>query len=247
MSESDGLRRRRPTRSPPPSPQLSSTIPPAGCCRTSSGDAEVILPAFELYVAAVPATRRDLHSPRPTPALRCGSAGPQLLDLRTGGIVRCGARRPLGPDVRPRFQLARSSPSTTPPSRCTTASSWPPCRRSSRGLGSVFLRDMLGRADPEGMPAYHEATSPRNQRLTSGTATSRWRVRPARRRSAAVAHVAGTALARACRADAPWADEAGTGRPSAQDRAARQARASAVPATCDTASDRRQAGRTRSA
>ena len=32
-----------------------------------------------------------------------------------------------------------------------------------------------------------------------------------------------------------------------QDHAARQARASAVPATCDTASDRRQAGRTRSA
>ena len=35
----------------------------------------------------------------------------------------------------------------------------------SRGIGSAFLRDMLGRADQEGMPAYHEATSPRNRAL----------------------------------------------------------------------------------
>ena len=34
-----------------------------------------------------------------------------------------------------------------------------------RGIGSMFLRDMLGRADREGMPAYHEATSPRNRAL----------------------------------------------------------------------------------
>jgi GNAT superfamily N-acetyltransferase len=35
----------------------------------------------------------------------------------------------------------------------------------SRGIGSAFLRDMLARADDEGMPAYHEATSPRNRAL----------------------------------------------------------------------------------
>lgn len=35
----------------------------------------------------------------------------------------------------------------------------------SRGIGSAFLRDMLQRADAEGMPAYHEATSPRNRAL----------------------------------------------------------------------------------
>ena len=34
-----------------------------------------------------------------------------------------------------------------------------------RGIGSAFLRDMLARADGEGMPAYHEATSPRNRAL----------------------------------------------------------------------------------
>jgi GNAT superfamily N-acetyltransferase len=35
----------------------------------------------------------------------------------------------------------------------------------SRGIGSAFLRAMLARADREGMPAYHEATSPRNRAL----------------------------------------------------------------------------------
>jgi GNAT superfamily N-acetyltransferase len=34
-----------------------------------------------------------------------------------------------------------------------------------RGIGSAFLRDVLQRADTEGMPAYHEATSPRNRVL----------------------------------------------------------------------------------
>ncbi|WP_421120017.1 GNAT family N-acetyltransferase [Aquihabitans daechungensis] len=34
-----------------------------------------------------------------------------------------------------------------------------------QGIGSVFLRDMLGRADREQMPAYHEATTPRNRAL----------------------------------------------------------------------------------
>lgn len=34
-----------------------------------------------------------------------------------------------------------------------------------RGIGSAFLRDMLARADREQMPAYHEATTPRNRAL----------------------------------------------------------------------------------
>lgn len=34
-----------------------------------------------------------------------------------------------------------------------------------RGIGSAFLREMLERADREGMPAYHEATTPRNRAL----------------------------------------------------------------------------------
>ena len=34
-----------------------------------------------------------------------------------------------------------------------------------RGIGSAFLRQMLERADREGMPAYHEATTPRNRAL----------------------------------------------------------------------------------
>ena len=34
-----------------------------------------------------------------------------------------------------------------------------------RGIGSTLLRQMLARADREGMPAYHEATTPRNRAL----------------------------------------------------------------------------------
>jgi GNAT superfamily N-acetyltransferase len=34
-----------------------------------------------------------------------------------------------------------------------------------RGIGSAFLRDQLQRADQERMPAYHEATTPRNRAL----------------------------------------------------------------------------------
>lgn len=35
----------------------------------------------------------------------------------------------------------------------------------SQGIGSAFLRDVLQRADHDGMPAYHEATTPRNRAL----------------------------------------------------------------------------------
>ena len=34
-----------------------------------------------------------------------------------------------------------------------------------RGIGSAFLRQMLERADREGRPAYHEATTRRNRAL----------------------------------------------------------------------------------
>ena len=34
-----------------------------------------------------------------------------------------------------------------------------------QGIGSAFLRDVLARADRDGMPAYHEATTPRNRAL----------------------------------------------------------------------------------
>jgi GNAT superfamily N-acetyltransferase len=34
-----------------------------------------------------------------------------------------------------------------------------------RGIGSAFLRRMLARADRDGTPAYHEATTPRNRAL----------------------------------------------------------------------------------
>jgi GNAT superfamily N-acetyltransferase len=35
----------------------------------------------------------------------------------------------------------------------------------SQGIGSALLRDVLQRADRDGVPAYHEATTPRNRAL----------------------------------------------------------------------------------
>ena len=71
----------------------------------------------------------------------------------------------LGPGVDRLFHLEEAFARTTRPSRCTTANSCRPCRLQGRGIGSAFLRDMLQRADADELPAYHEATSPRNRVL----------------------------------------------------------------------------------
>ena len=71
-----------------------------------------------------------------------------------------------GPEAERGFQLAevfeQHHPSE-PLYYCNFLSTVPAFQ--GRGIGSAFLRDMLGRADREGMPAYHEATSPRNRAL----------------------------------------------------------------------------------
>jgi GNAT superfamily N-acetyltransferase len=72
----------------------------------------------------------------------------------------------LGPDADRAFQLgeifAEHHPNE-PLYYCQFLATIPAFQ--GRGIGSAFLRDMLQRADSEGMPAYLEATSPQNRAL----------------------------------------------------------------------------------
>jgi GNAT superfamily N-acetyltransferase len=72
----------------------------------------------------------------------------------------------LGPDADRAFQLGEIFAEHHPDEPlyyCQFLATVPAFQ--GRGIGSAFLRDMLQRADSERMPAYHEATSPRNRAL----------------------------------------------------------------------------------
>jgi GNAT superfamily N-acetyltransferase len=72
----------------------------------------------------------------------------------------------LGPDADRAFQLGEIFAEHHPHEGlyyCQFLATVPAFQ--GRGIGSAFLRDMLQRADSERMPAYHEATSPRNRAL----------------------------------------------------------------------------------
>ena len=72
----------------------------------------------------------------------------------------------VGPDIDRFGQLAetfdRYHPSD-PLYYCNFLATLPAMQ--GRGIGSALLRDVLARADQEAMPAYHEATTPRNRAL----------------------------------------------------------------------------------
>jgi GNAT superfamily N-acetyltransferase len=72
----------------------------------------------------------------------------------------------VGPDLRRFEQLAETFAQHHPPEPlyyCQFLATVPAFQ--GRGIGSTLLRRMLARADREGMPAYHEATTPRNRAL----------------------------------------------------------------------------------
>jgi GNAT superfamily N-acetyltransferase len=78
----------------------------------------------------------------------------------------CALAELVGPEV-PRFeQLAETFERHHPEGPlyyCQFLATAPAVQ--GRGIGSAFLQQMLARADHEGMPAYHEATTPRNRAL----------------------------------------------------------------------------------
>jgi GNAT superfamily N-acetyltransferase len=127
---------------------------------------EVILPNFEVYV--------DAYLPHGETYLTADGNGaavwlPPNTELFTPDQEQAFGEALadlLGPDVDRVFQLeeifAEHHPDE-PLYYCQFLATVPAFQ--SRGIGSAFLRDMLQRADSERMPAYHEATSPRNRAL----------------------------------------------------------------------------------
>jgi GNAT superfamily N-acetyltransferase len=127
---------------------------------------EVILPNFEVYV--------DAYLPHGETYLTADGNGaavwlPPNTELFTPDQEQAFGEALadlLGPDVDRVFQLeeifAEHHPDE-PLYYCQFLATVPAFQ--SRGIGSAFLRDMLRRVDSEGMPAYHEATSPRNRAL----------------------------------------------------------------------------------
>ena len=125
----------------------------------------LVVPTFEIYVGAYP-PHGSVPDRRPS---RCGgvaAAARHAADRRAGNRVRHRAdgagRLRLPPLPAAGGGFAEYHPEE-PLYYCQFLSTVPGFQ--SQGIGSAFLRDMLARADDEGMPAYHEATSPRNRAL----------------------------------------------------------------------------------
>jgi GNAT superfamily N-acetyltransferase len=127
---------------------------------------EVIVPVFELYVAPyLP------HGETYTTVDGGGAAvwlppNTELASPEEEQAFGEALAELLGPDIDRTVQLAEIFGEHHPEGAlyyCQFLATVP--TQQSRGIGSAFLRDMLRRADEEGVPAYHEATSPRNRAL----------------------------------------------------------------------------------
>jgi GNAT superfamily N-acetyltransferase len=127
---------------------------------------QLVQPLFELYVGPYARKGETYLTADGDGAAVWLAPGAQLLtDQEEASFVEALAEL-VGPDVQRFAVLAetfeRHHP-TQPLYYCQFLATVPAMQ--GRGIGSAFLRDMLARADREDMPAYHEATSPRNRAL----------------------------------------------------------------------------------
>jgi GNAT superfamily N-acetyltransferase len=127
---------------------------------------QLVQPMFELYVAPYVRLGETYLTADGNGAAVWLLPGVELLtDQEEESFVQA-LEELVGPDAERHALLAetfeRYHP-TQPLYYCQFLATVPAMQ--SRGIGSAFLRDMLARADREGMPAYHEATSPRNRAL----------------------------------------------------------------------------------
>ena len=127
---------------------------------------QLVQPLFELYVAPYVRIGETYLTADGNGAAVWLPPGAQLLTDQGEESFVQALEELVGPDVERHALLAetfeRYHP-TQPLYYCQFLATVPAMQR--RGIGSAFLRDMLARADGEGMPAYHEATSPRNRAL----------------------------------------------------------------------------------
>ena len=127
---------------------------------------QLVQPMFELYVAPY------VHNGEVY--LTADGVGAAVWLAPGGQLFADGEDEPfgealaglVGPDIDRFAELAeifdRHHP-TEPLYYCQFLATLP--ARQGRGIGSALLSDVLARADQEAMPAYHEATTPRNRAL----------------------------------------------------------------------------------
>jgi GNAT superfamily N-acetyltransferase len=126
----------------------------------------LIQPMFELYVAPYVRLGETYLTADGNGAAVWLPPSTQLLTIDEEESFGQALNELVGPDVERFIQMAehfeRHHP-TQPLYYCQFLATTPTAQ--GRGIGSTLLRDMLERADREAMPAYHEATSPRNRAL----------------------------------------------------------------------------------
>jgi len=127
---------------------------------------DVILPMFELYADAYLRHGQTYLTTDGNGAAVWLPPNAELLTQDQEQAFGEAVADILGPDADRVFQLeeifAEHHP-TGPLYYCQFLSTVPAFQ--GRGIGSALLQDVLQRADTEGIPAYHEATSPRNRAL----------------------------------------------------------------------------------
>lgn len=127
---------------------------------------EVILPMFEVYADAyIPHGETYLTADGKGAAVWLPPGAELLTDEQEQPFVDALTTL-MGPRVDRLFQLEETFAEHHPAEPlyyCNFLSTVPAFQ--GRGIGSAFLQDMLQRADADELPAYHEATSPRNRAL----------------------------------------------------------------------------------
>jgi len=127
---------------------------------------EVILPMFEVYIDAyLPHGETYLTADGHGAAVWLPPGAELLTDEQEQPFVDALAAL-MGPGVDRLFQLEETFAEHHPAGPlyyCNFLSTVPAFQ--GRGIGSALLREMLQRADANELPAYHEATSPRNRAL----------------------------------------------------------------------------------
>ena len=123
-------------------------------------------PLFELYIGAYLRLGETYLTAHGEGAAVWAPPGAELIDADQEEQFGAALAELAGPDIERFGQLAETFARHHPDEPlyyCQFLATVPAFQ--GHGIGSAFLRDMLARADREQMPAYHEATTPRNRAL----------------------------------------------------------------------------------
>lgn len=126
----------------------------------------LVQPLFELYVAPYIRLGETYLTEDRAGAAVWAPPGSELFDAAGAEAFGSALGDLVGPGAERFAELAEifeQHHPAEPSYYCQFLATVP--QSQGRGLGSAFLRDMLARADRDQIPAYHEATTPRNRVL----------------------------------------------------------------------------------